>query len=152
MKLACNSCAREFDHNKRGQQPTLCPICRSHDKGRNSGRKSRLSTMFVGVDGGGEQVGDYMHYRTLSFGREDGTSGTHHVVDGDVASALLWLLTELHGPYVDANGRSWRQQPVAFHFSPKFLTTILKYFPESECRLVHKAQARILTPLCGFDD
>jgi hypothetical protein len=110
--------------------------------------------MFVSVDGEGAKIdargklsatGDRMALVTLSFGREDGTSGTW---DGKNAKdALHWLRENVTGEYTDAAGKVWRQIPVAFHFTWD-MSVISTYFDPTRMTLVHKSTAKETNLIC----
>jgi DNA polymerase family B len=78
---------------------------------------------------------------SASYGREDGTSGS--IWTSDAREALHWMIDELSG---DHEGR--KQVIQGFHFT--WDSSILsRDFDAADLQLVHKAQARTLTPLCG---
>jgi hypothetical protein len=78
---------------------------------------------------------------SASYGREDGTSGS--IWTDDAREAMRWMITELSG---DHEGQ--RQVVQGFHFTWDS-SVLSRDFDSADLQLIHKAQARALTPLCG---
>jgi hypothetical protein len=108
--------------------------------------------MFVSVDGEGKACADgLMDMVSISFGREDGTSKSLSVPDGERLTGqqvIGWLIDELSGHYTDPAGKEWRQSLVAFHFGWD-TSVICKDFAGPGMLLVHKATGRKDEPLCN---
>ena len=89
---------------------------RARNPHRHRARAAKDNCMAVSIDGEGRSDADgSMSLITMSYGREDGTSAT--VFSSDPIVIINWLIDQLSGHYVDANGKDWRQALVAFHFN-----------------------------------
>jgi hypothetical protein len=143
----CKKCNRPFPEGT-DRRKKVCDHCRRNDPHRNGSRAAKLPKMFVSIDGEGAQEGDVMKLMTLSIGREDGTSATHVVGEDGVFGALHWLINQVSGHYKAADGQTYKQVPVAFHFGWDS-AVLAKDFDPVDMFLVRKAQTDIQTPLCG---
>lgn len=85
---------------------------------------------------------------TLSYGREDGTTGTF--TGHDSRAAYLWLIGELSGIYTDADGKRWKQIVKGFHFGHD-LAVLGNDIDPHDLMLIRKAQHSIETSLCGSE-
>lgn len=108
--------------------------------------------MFVACDIESTRNGDRQQALTVSYGREDGTCGTHYfepTMQG-VHNGLLWLFDNLTGHHTDSQGKTYRQVPIGFHLNHDAAVYGVA-FDETEMMLIHKSTQRhgIITPLCN---
>lgn len=108
--------------------------------------------MFVACDIESREEGGYQKAITLSYGREDGSSGTYIFGDGPEAvwAGLHWLIDELCRPWIDAEGRQWRQVPIGFHLNHDAAVYGVA-FEEADMMIIRKSVQRygVMTPLCN---
>lgn len=104
--------------------------------------------MLVSVDSETKWSGEYGRQiiTTLSFGREDGTSGSYHGTDAP--AAYRWLFDQLAMEYTGVDGTTYRQVPKAFHFGHD-TAVLANGLDFDKMFLVRKVQTRIRTALCG---
>lgn len=123
-----------------GKSVQLCDLCRNADKNRHYNRDNK-ECIIVHVDSEGLGDGELL---CLSFGREDGSSGTIHTESA--VEALNWLFDNVTGLY---NGET-KQVIAAFHFN--YDSAILAKFTDTRhLQIVHKSGKHYgpLTPLCN---
>src|SRR5882672_2301515 len=131
-----------------GVQRSRCVYCAKADPHRNAQRAAKLPQMFVSVDSEtkwssveGRQV-----ITTLSYGREDGTSGSFHGTEA--ARLYRQLIDECAGSYTDSEGRTYKQVCTAFHFGHD-TAVLANNLDFRSMYLVRKVQCKIRTGLCG---
>jgi hypothetical protein len=132
----CKRC--EFRPVTRGYGATLCDLCRSNDKHRHNSRKKSEIVVSVDSEGSKDAFGQ-MQLFTLSYGREDGSSGS--ILTSDAKESLLWLF-DIAGDYGNK-----RQSFHAFHFNYD-IAILSRPFDPAEMFLVHKSGARNVNLLC----
>ena len=139
------ACGRSYE--RRGRR-NRCEYCRAADPHRNGHRGAKLPEMFVSVDSETRWCPEQGRQRieTLSYGREDGTSASF--TGNDERAAYLWLMDELSGHYIDAQGHRHKQVTVGFHFGHD-AAVLTNDMDPSRMSLIRKAQHKIETALCG---
>lgn len=151
----CKACGRKFTATDSRRK--YCDQCRKADKHRN--RTRRKPYMFVSVDGEALQKvrTDYnagsMRLGSLSYGREDGSSGTLWGSPKEILSQLVDVLHDRQ-TYDTPDGK-FKQAVVAFHFNWD-AAVISKEFtphdaPKYNYQIIRKVQSKIKTSLCGAD-
>lgn len=174
------TCGREIPMGT-SARVTRCDYCRAADPHRNAHRKGKtLPKMFVSIDSEGAANSDTdstQRMLTMSYGREDGTSGT--IQTESAVRAIKWLMGHVVGKYTDPSGQEYDQITVAFHFNydsavllKDFVATgpmqtemyedvievapgeyidVMKkdVYPGDPMYLVRKAAKRVTTNLCG---
>lgn len=104
-------------------------------------RRSPDYEIFVSVDTEGKAFDGNMRTISVSYGREDGTSGSLSAPDGqwlNGAAVTMWLLENVIGAYRDAEGKQRIQTPVSFHFNYD-LAVITKDFHDMQS-IVYKSK------------
>lgn len=90
---------------------------------------------------------------TFSFGREDGTSGSIKAPAGGflkMADVYWFILKNLSGDYIDAQGTKHRQALFGFHFNHD-IGMMVKGLTADNMYLVHKSTAKERGLLCGTE-
>lgn len=122
-----------------GHGARYCDACRKNDRHRH--RTRRKDQIFTVIDCEGVQTGNRMDLWTISYGREDGSSGSY--ISSNPREALTWLFGEVAGTYDGLN-----QAVAAFHFN--WDTAVLaRCFNPDDMMLVHKATAQKGNLICG---
>lgn len=122
----------------KGNQSKYCDLCRVNDPHRHGTR--RKSEIIISVDSEGTQnILGGMELFTLSYGREDGSSGS--IETSDAKGALLWLM-QLVGDY---EGK--RQSYHSFHFNYD-IAILSRAFDPVKMFLIHKSGAKEVNLLC----
>lgn len=115
---------------------SLCAECKRVDKNRHHGRKNADGTVMVKFDTEGySNAYGSQRLLTVSFGREDGTSGTLHT--SDQREAIRWMIEQVQGEH---DGK--RQIAGAFHFN--YDTAVLTQpgaFDPNRMMLIYKNRA-----------
>lgn len=140
-----------------GRQGKYCELCRRADKHRHRTRRDKILDILVGVDcesakitlPSGEQVNRMV---TFSLGRADGSSVSIRAEAGatlEPAQVWTWLVDNLSGRYVNAEGVEYRQRLYGFHFNHD--AGMLLYSLWDNLQLVHKATAKERGLLCATE-
>lgn len=127
---------------------TRCDWCAKADPHRNGHRADKIPQMFVSVDSETKwsDADERQIITTLSWGREDGSSGS--LFGSDAPALYRALFDELVPDYTAPDGTTHRQVLVAFHFGHD-TAVLANNMDYASMYLVRQAQAKIRTGLCG---
>lgn len=144
--MKCIKCLRPLI----GRQSKYCTRCINADRSNNRSRRDKREEMFVSVDTEGVEIGGIMRTVSVSYGREDGTSDSLSVPQGEWLTGqetLEWLVDHCSGVHIDSDGRLWKQATVAFHFG--YDTAVIAKDFTDDLSLIYKATARNRNLLCN---